>query len=499
MKLLVGALLGAVIGYITNFIAIKMLFRPLNEKRIFGIRIPFTPGLIPKEKARIANSVGVSVGKYLLTDNMIVERLKSRDIKDEIKNKIRSKIDYEDKQLTAKAIIIDILGDKVTFLSHKSSKLLDSFVSNIFNDRDISIKTSELIVDSIYKRLEEDPDFIYNILNSEKASEILDKIIKANNAQDKISNIILNALGDFKLQLISNNSLVGDVVPQEIFSAIELFVYNNRVELCNDIKDALRNEEIAYRIKGSIREKGFGGLGPIVSRLINEDKIYDRVAYIIDDYLDNDDNRIELVKIINDHIEDYKVKTVEEMLSNIPSNISDKLLGDLSSYVGNMVIDNISSDKLLNVIKANINYNNNDSIIAQDGVKEKAKSIIESIVYKILNNSDIQEAAKAMVRQGVHCFLNKPLTDEDKDNIINFAEEISIYFYDNVMMNSVNNIVKNLNISKMVEEQINMFDTDFAEKIILEIAKKELKAITWMGALLGAILGILSPIINSLL
>ena len=45
---LISALVGAVIGYITNWLAIKMLFKPHNEKRVFGIRIPFTQGIIPK-------------------------------------------------------------------------------------------------------------------------------------------------------------------------------------------------------------------------------------------------------------------------------------------------------------------------------------------------------------------------------------------------------------------------------------------------------------------
>ena len=37
-------LVGAVIGYFTNMIAVKMLFFPHEEKRIFGHRVPFTPG-----------------------------------------------------------------------------------------------------------------------------------------------------------------------------------------------------------------------------------------------------------------------------------------------------------------------------------------------------------------------------------------------------------------------------------------------------------------------
>ncbi|CCQ97618.1 hypothetical protein CULT_680005 [[Clostridium] ultunense Esp] len=46
MKFIIPILLGATIGYITNWIAIKMLFRPHYEKKIFNIHVPFTPGLI---------------------------------------------------------------------------------------------------------------------------------------------------------------------------------------------------------------------------------------------------------------------------------------------------------------------------------------------------------------------------------------------------------------------------------------------------------------------
>ena len=52
------------------------------------------------------------------------------------------------------------------------------------------------------------------------------------------------------------------------------------------------------------------------------------------------------------------------------------------------------------------------------------------------------------------------------------------------------------NISKIVEEQINSFDVAFAEELIIEIAHKELKAITWLGAILGGIMGILSPLLQ---
>lgn len=73
-------LIGAVIGYITNDIAIRMLFRPRRAKYIFGFRLPFTPGLIPKEKARIAVSIGEAVSKNLMNREVLEKTLLSDDI-----------------------------------------------------------------------------------------------------------------------------------------------------------------------------------------------------------------------------------------------------------------------------------------------------------------------------------------------------------------------------------------------------------------------------------
>ena len=92
MKYVVGAIIGAVIGYLTNWLAIKMLFRPHEEKRIFGIKVPFTPGLIPKEQKRIAASVGSAVGEYLLTEETIINNLRSDKVQEHIRTSLKRKV-----------------------------------------------------------------------------------------------------------------------------------------------------------------------------------------------------------------------------------------------------------------------------------------------------------------------------------------------------------------------------------------------------------------------
>jgi len=56
-------LIGAAIGWGTNFLAIKMLFRPRYERKLFGLRIQ---GIFPKRKTELAEAIGSAVEKELV-------------------------------------------------------------------------------------------------------------------------------------------------------------------------------------------------------------------------------------------------------------------------------------------------------------------------------------------------------------------------------------------------------------------------------------------------
>jgi len=58
-----GPIIGALIGAFTNFIAIKMLFRPLKPVMIGRFKLPFTPGIIPRHQEELANALSETVYK----------------------------------------------------------------------------------------------------------------------------------------------------------------------------------------------------------------------------------------------------------------------------------------------------------------------------------------------------------------------------------------------------------------------------------------------------
>ena len=71
LKYIAAPLIGALIGYCTNYIAVKMLFRPRHEKYFFGHKVPLTPGAIPKGKTRLVKSVGDVISNHLVTSEDI--------------------------------------------------------------------------------------------------------------------------------------------------------------------------------------------------------------------------------------------------------------------------------------------------------------------------------------------------------------------------------------------------------------------------------------------
>jgi uncharacterized membrane protein YheB (UPF0754 family) len=84
LSFFIGPIIGGIIGLITNGIAIRMLFRPLKAIKVLGLTLPFTPGLIPKEKPRIAKSLGDVVANNLLNEDVIKNGLLSTEMDDKI-------------------------------------------------------------------------------------------------------------------------------------------------------------------------------------------------------------------------------------------------------------------------------------------------------------------------------------------------------------------------------------------------------------------------------
>lgn len=123
-------LMGGVIGCITNDLAIRMLFHPRKAIYIGSWRVPFTPGLIPAQKDRIARSIGKVVSGQLLGADAIRElALNDQTIaqmEEGVKNTLR-RLAEEDENIRAlleRSIAPEAIDTATDMLCEKGSKLL---------------------------------------------------------------------------------------------------------------------------------------------------------------------------------------------------------------------------------------------------------------------------------------------------------------------------------------------------------------------------------------
>jgi uncharacterized membrane protein YheB (UPF0754 family) len=137
---------GAIIGYFTNDIAIKMLFRPYRTIYIFKRRIPFTPGLIPRNQNRLAQRVSDTIMGSLLTPEEL-QKLTQRLLKTErvqgailwLLNLALKQIKQDKEQKTAKIlaeILRDLLGESLPRLLKVLSRredFLEAQTNQIFD------------------------------------------------------------------------------------------------------------------------------------------------------------------------------------------------------------------------------------------------------------------------------------------------------------------------------------------------------------------------------
>ena len=120
IRILILAIIGGLIGYITNVIAIKLIFRPINPIKIPILNIEII-GMIPKRKTEIATNIAMVVEEQFIsvdeiTDNIITEQDKQHII-DYIK--VRVKL---------------ILSEKMTLIPSTIRNLVQNYVSEIIED-----------------------------------------------------------------------------------------------------------------------------------------------------------------------------------------------------------------------------------------------------------------------------------------------------------------------------------------------------------------------------
>lgn len=254
--ILLRPLVGAGIGYITNLIAVKMLFHPIKPIKIWKFTLPFTPGIIPKNQSRLAHSIANSISNKLLTEDTLKQSLLSEEMKNKLIQSLDNYLDELQETNKSKSLedYLSSLISEEDFLKEKSSiklhltnniynKLLNYNIGNIIAN-ELTLACEDSIKDSTIGKL-----FGKNLIKkvSEKSQSRINTYIEENGHEliysmvdSEINKYCNSTKSDFLTILNKSNLNIKSIV----LNLYESFILNNLNTILNyiDISSIIENK-----------------------------------------------------------------------------------------------------------------------------------------------------------------------------------------------------------------------------------------------------------------
>ena len=458
-------LVAGVVGYITNKIAIKMLFRPYEPKwYTLGWQ-----GIVPKTRPKLANKISEIVGQKLLAHDDFLYAIENNQIKQSINDIILHKLE----ELSTKDIyaIIRLMSLEDKIIANK--EVINNTINNIIY----------MFIDSM---LEKQVDIT-------KLQQPVLKLIE----NFHIEEALLQEVDVYISNIINNDKTLKDILPESILSQkgklidhlTDIVMENIRIlGKNNNIKATLTVKLIEFKNKMISSASGVDVLkAGFISMFISDEKITNVVAE-------------ELPKITNDLSKNQ----------NIRGNIYNSINKEIDAFLNKNMLEIVkplginSKNEALRYIKENI--------VDKFNIKNKLVALIIDKLY-VYNNLTIKEILSlinidisSFIKIDVMDILNSP---NYKTNKANFINKIINLLQDNkikissVITDFVIKLIKGnlkyalnaLNIEKIVKDKINALPLPEVENILFSFMKEHFKWINILGFFIGFIIGLIQVIV----
>lgn len=184
LQFLMMVAVGTLIGWFTNYLAIKLLFRPYKEMNFFFFKIQ---GLIPKRRDEISENIADVVERELISVDDIENKLKEVEFDDGMIEKVMDKLVEEklkksilEKNPLLKMIINDSMVDKIKkYFKNMILENKDEILSEMIKIGKEKIDFKEIILEKMKNfSLEEIEKIILSISKNElKHIEIIGGVL----------------------------------------------------------------------------------------------------------------------------------------------------------------------------------------------------------------------------------------------------------------------------------------------------------------------------------
>ncbi|HBG7747345.1 TPA: DUF445 family protein [Clostridioides difficile] len=151
IRILILAVIGGFIGYVTNVVAIRLIFRPIEPIKIPILNIEIV-GLIPKRRAEIAANVGEIIQEEFLSMDKILANIITDEDKEEVVRYIKARVKIIIHEKVSfipsgiKNMIQDYLGE---IIESEVKQSIDELSKNIINKANERIDIQKMVEDKI--------------------------------------------------------------------------------------------------------------------------------------------------------------------------------------------------------------------------------------------------------------------------------------------------------------------------------------------------------------
>ena len=292
----IAPLLGGVIGYITNDIAIRMLFRPHKAKYVMGVHIPFTPGIIPKEKGRIADAIGGVISENLMNKEVLQRYLLSDDMVKKVRSAVEEFISTQQHNgETVREFLCHYLTEEeVATISRKVSESLTKQTYQKLADSSVGEKVAHIVVNHVAEKL------------------------SVNGAQELLAGLgsAMGGLGGMAAGLFGANivakflGMLRDPAERFLADHINTMLKNNGEEIVSNM--------LGGEIEGFLNKpmcKQLEGHDDQLKQVVNTiESIY---CAIINDHLPKILESIDISKIVRERINEMDVNETEKLIFQV--------------------------------------------------------------------------------------------------------------------------------------------------------------------------------------
>jgi len=504
----VPPIVGAVIGLFTNWLAIKMLFRPLTEKRILGLRVPFTPGMLPRERGRMARSMAETVATDLLDDKTLTNRLRSPGFKDSIR---LAALEFGQRALEA-----------------RPSEIAEGFDRNLFNlARESTLKalaglsTSEAFTTAV---IAGSSSAVQNARELGLAELVppafvssLSGAVSTKSAVDKISSSIADAVMAALDRAAAEGKSVSSLFDVEMLGSFTTRIVDRSYPafldavsgILGDKEVTASMEKIGVKIIKRTFER-FNSVQRFFMSLGQYDKaIMESMPATIADFAESARvmlaeaaTRKAIIKRISQAVVGFVKKPLADMeFLSVPGSREAAhnglvlVLSEVLSGIQPESIDHFGQDVMSTFTVGEI-------LDALPGLSDRIGPAIAAWLSHLLGNGiDGQTAGGKVAASFFSAFASsfKAGTAEvplGKTVLINgealaeFARAASDGLSELAAVESAG-LLRSLDIRSLVVEKIDSLDMIQVEKMLLRVIDRELGAITILGGVLGAVIGML--------